>query len=1113
MSDQSIEIRITAKNLTADEFAKARKEIAGLSDETNKSNKSAKDGELSWSKFGGALKDVGAVALKAGGIVAGAIGGMVAGIVELGKRGAEVNDVRENFDLLNSVIGNDSKQVMTTLSTAVDGMVSKFELMKITNQGLSQGLKLTNDDFKTVGEGARVLAERIGGDTKGAYEALIAAMASGKTLRLKEVGLNIDETQAIKDHAAALHVDASELNEFGQKAAKQQAIMAELTRILHEGGRATMDFGDTFERIKTKVVDFTDDLASSIAQSKVLGVALGAVGDIFEAIFGGDNQQLIKTIVHLIEQGAITLVEWGRTGVSIADAMSRGFFGLQMVFNGVMSVVTFGLAKISSFNATIYEQLAKLPGIGAGFKDVAASARDTANWLDGAQKGFHDAAEQALEGVQGNSEFKKTLDKIDQGLEATRNKMVDAMAATEGQTEAVKKNTGAHQTNHGEVLATNKLLDEYHKKVRELTSGLSSANTFHAPVELIAKQFGQTITDVVQQASILGQKVPTIIRDAFLKMSLKDADIHMAKELEDLQKNLEEKIKKSAERQNAALLKNLDAEIDAERGAVDIRNKLTLNSYDYQKTIIEREKQDKIAALDETGENYKEALTAIEHETDEKMAQAARDWQDHLAEMDAATNSWRNLTIKWIGSIPDLLKQAFTGGGGLGGALKALVSGAGGDIGGKLFEAGGLLNGLGNKLTGGVTKLLGQGLGDAFGLALPGIGQAIGALAGPLIGKLGGAFKSLFGGVSAEEKKGREAVQAFEKQLASTLTTTQKAAAGNEQWKMTVIGVRDAYLATGHSEAEAEAAVKRLWDSSKKGAAETEAAIKAVQDVMDEQKKDQEDLQAAIQKYGFTIDQLGPTMRRQQLTEQAVGLENDFRLLVGSGIDVNTVLEKMGGSINDFIHLAMRTGSEVPAEMKPMLEKMVEMGQLTDANGNKIENLDDAGLSFSETMTQGFDRIVKKLDEVFTKFLGIGDAVNSIPRNVDIEVNGRYNGPDIPTYEEAGIRGDEMPGHASGGLFTKAHVAKIAEAGKPEMVGDADFMANALTRAIAAVAGMPGASASEGQGKTVVFNITTPNPEGFRQMVYKEIGPKFLDWLAGNKGGSQTDLKEILGLT
>src|SRR5438552_3012227 len=121
MSESEIVIKLSAKNLTAAGFAEARKEIAGLKDATKQATDKTSMLSTGMSALGGSLKIVGIIA----GAVVGAITAVTAEIIALAKRGSEINDVRENFDLLNSTIGNDSKQVIQTLSTAVDGMVSK----------------------------------------------------------------------------------------------------------------------------------------------------------------------------------------------------------------------------------------------------------------------------------------------------------------------------------------------------------------------------------------------------------------------------------------------------------------------------------------------------------------------------------------------------------------------------------------------------------------------------------------------------------------------------------------------------------------------------------------------------------------------------------------------------------------------------------------------------------------------------------------------------------------------------------------------------------------------------------------------------------------------------
>ena len=267
-------------------------------------------------------------------------------------------------------------------------------------------------------------------------------------------------------------------------------------------------------------------------------------------------------------------------------------------------------------------------------------------------------------------------------------------------------------------------------------------------------------------------------------------------------------------------------------------------------------------------------------------------------------------------------------------------------------------------------------------------------------------------------EEAQKAIQGFEAQLNTTLNATQRAEAGNVQWKMTTIAVRDAYLATGRSAAEAEAVVKRFWDT--KNPIAYKAAIDEITAVFNEQKQDAEDLQAAIERYGFSIEELGPAMQKQKLDEQAAQLINDWRLLVESGIDLTVVNEKMTKSVQEYLSMAKKTGMEVPAAMKPILQSMIDQGQLVDENGDAITDLGQLGVTFSESMTQGFDRIVKKLQELLDHLGMVPEALNHIPTPPPIHIGVIYDDPGPPQHD----RGDENFA-ATGGLVTPSGIVPV----------------------------------------------------------------------------------------
>jgi hypothetical protein len=1137
MSDQELVIRISAKNLTSEEFTKARKEVAGLNDEVAKQNKSLKDSEKYWEGVGAQIGDVMVTASKAGVIVAGAIGAMVAGVIELGKRGADVQDIRDQFDVLNETMGNDSKQAISTLSTAVDGVVSKFDLMKITNKALSAGMEATNEDFKTMGEGARVLADRVGGDTKEAYEAITHALATGKTARLAEIGLNIDETRTLKAHADALNIDAADMTEHQKKTALQVAIMKELTSVVQTSGRATLDFGDAFQVAQARISDWIDDLSAGIANSKVLGAALQAAGEIVKDVFGSDNKEMIASIVHVIEFAAITMVEWGRTAVTAGDLIARVFSGTQVVFDAVGAAV----ARVGQYFFKLVSSLdfvaSKIPGVNALFGDGGKSAGEMADYLGGVADGFEHAGGAALQSAVGTRDSNDIFVKLDKTLKGVRDSMTDAMAATDGDTESSKKNTVARRANNDEGAASNKLLDEYNKKMRELTAGLKSAEAMGAPIEFVKQKFGSTINAMIADASILGKKVPDIVRDAFLKITLDGASDHMAKELERVNKELEEKVKRGYENNSKAFVTNLNAESSAYASAIDTRNKMTMNSYEYEKSVILKNAADKKDALDKHGEHYAEAMKAIDLETEASMSQAAMTWKQKTEEMEASTHSLANLTNKWLGSIPNLITAAFTGGGGMGGALKGLLGQAGGDLGSKMFEAGGLLNGLGNKLTG----VFGTGL----GLALPGIGGAIGSMLGPLAAKFGGFLKGIFGG-SEESKlvnKPRDAFiaqfgnldglnQQVMKVVTGSLKLTQdllgaktegqykaavdaiNTALGEFKTKLEEVGkqektVTDRLLTLHDMTPELQSALNDAFNA--KNPDEYAAALARVTGVMDETDAKQQKIDATLQKYGLDWTALGEKARASKLGEIARGLVDDFETLRGTGANMNVVMEGMKKNVQDFVNSAKKTGTEVPASMKPLLQTAIDAGTLFDENGKKIEKMDELGLTFAETLTAGFDRVVNKLDEVFRHIGLIGDATQTAASKV----------PDNP-YANWGVPGGALPDVPTGGdsgvpaFATEAYVRRptLAVVGdRPE--GELVLSPNTVSKWLAQAANTGAASQGGGGGArsvNVTINTVVANADQLRQLIYKEIGPKLIDWLQTNKDNALTDMQAVLGV-
>ena len=311
-----------------------------------------------------------------------------------------------------------------------------------------------------------------------------------------------------------------------------------------------------------------------------------------------------------------------------------------------------------------------------------------------------------------------------------------------------------------------------------------------------------------------------------------------------------------------------------------------------------------------------------------------------------------------FGKLGDFFKggvsSLFGGASSIGGALKNVV----GNIGTGLFE------GIGNILSGGLTSLLSKGIG--------------------LIGK---GIGKLFGIGPSEKKKVDEMRQAFIDQIGGW-DDLNKAA---QRTGLTLDRVLNARTVKDY-----------------------EAAIKELSEAMAFQDAAMATLDETAKKYGFTLEELGPKFAAAELDKKAQELFKDFKVLTAAGIDVEMVIGKMGGAINDFVQQSIAMGVDVPNAMRPMIEKMIELGLLTDANGNIIASLEESGINFAMSMSEGFRSLideVRRLTEAIARGLGIAldsiaDQISNMP---DLNVGVNYNVPDIPQ-----LPGAEFPGFASG---------------------------------------------------------------------------------------------------
>jgi hypothetical protein len=166
-------------------------------------------------------------------------------------------------------------------------------------------------------------------------------------------------------------------------------------------------------------------------------------------------------------------------------------------------------------------------------------------------------------------------------------------------------------------------------------------------------------------------------------------------------------------------------------------------------------------------------------------------------------------------------------------------------------------------------------------------------------------------------------------------------------------------------------------------------ALRELHDLFEFQTAAMNTLDETVKKYNLTVEEMGPAFQRQELDKKAIELFQDYEVLTKAGADHVIVLGKMADAVNQYVQDAVKMGVEVPSAMRPMLDSMVQQGTLTDAAGKKILNLEDAGISFALTMSEGFKSLideVKKLTDAIS--IGLGLAIKNVPdASFDIKGN------------------------------------------------------------------------------------------------------------------------------
>ncbi len=276
------------------------------------------------SDFGKHFDSVFGGAIITAGVAVGAIAGVTAAIVSLGERGSDINDVSDTLDHFAGSTQN-AAAIMENLRSGTKGQVDDFDLMKEASHLLSAQVKLSADDFGTLGQAAFVLQNRGLGGTKEMLDLVSNALVTGRTRSLAMALGVIDNTHAQDDYARSIGRTAEQLSPEQKLIATRITIMGMMNSAVKDAGKLQLDFGELINAGRIGIKNWWDDLARGVASSPAVMKAVNAIGGAIQKAFGDEAKGSIETILGWINKFAdkVTqygpvLVEWASKGVDAA---------------------------------------------------------------------------------------------------------------------------------------------------------------------------------------------------------------------------------------------------------------------------------------------------------------------------------------------------------------------------------------------------------------------------------------------------------------------------------------------------------------------------------------------------------------------------------------------------------------------------------------------------------------------------------------------------------------------------------------------------------------------------------------------------------------------------
>jgi hypothetical protein len=277
----------------------------------------------------------------------------VAGAVaKLAYDSSEAMDVQEAY---NKIVGDN--KIWMQMQKNVLGTIDKYKLMATANEAVNKGIKKENipilTDYAMRLKDAGIIQESV----TDAVNDFSTAIATGRTMTLARLGIQIDVNEIYEEYAQKLGIATEALSELEKKEALQNAIMQQVGTKKDELPIPVEDAADKIEQLKTKINELKVMMGESFGP-----IAMWVIDNLIKGLnllqlsFLGIKKAIIDIQIWMLEASASIEKAWKVSWASVGN-----FF--KIIWNEVLDFLERTINKIIDGLNKLSKPVRKLLGI------------------------------------------------------------------------------------------------------------------------------------------------------------------------------------------------------------------------------------------------------------------------------------------------------------------------------------------------------------------------------------------------------------------------------------------------------------------------------------------------------------------------------------------------------------------------------------------------------------------------------------------------------------------------------------------------------------------------------------------------------------------------------